>query len=275
MLPASFITDLNPLIIASPTIRSGTTLLQRLLCSATNALIYGETCAHDLELFLTVHQSRVLMYGMGKPRYAASLSQVEAGDVNDWILDLMPDIDGYLDHLGRSCFSLLTYCRDYAVAAGRPVWGVKAPGLKIPMLDLIRQTMPQARFIYIHRDILDCLRSAKARQSVRSESEVKAFCQSWAVNLRYALRLSHEPFMQLLNYAELIAEPEKCLPLIAAFTGAQEIKVDVLRRKINTRANDASASLPGYIEPAALTDAEMRIACELTAPLREQLYGLG
>jgi hypothetical protein len=272
VLPASFITDLNPLIIASPTIRSGTTLLQRLLCSATNALIYGETCAHDLELFMTVCQSRALMYGAGKPGYAASLSQVQAGDVNDWILDLMPNIDGYLDHLGRSCFGLLTYCRDYAVAAGRPVWGLKAPGIKIPTLDLIRQTMPQARFIYIHRDVVDCLRSAKARQAVRSEPEVKEFCQSWAVNLRYALKFSHEPFMHMLNYAELIAEPEKCLPLIAAFAGTQAIRADVLRRKINTRAHDASASAPGYIEPATLTDAEMRIACELTASLREQLY---
>ena len=273
MLPALFITDLNPVIITSPTIRSGTTLLQRLLCSATNALIYGETCAHDLELFLTVYQSRALMYGMGKPGYAARLSRVQAGEVNDWILDLMPGIDGYLEALGRSCFALLTYCRDYAASAGRPVWGLKAPGMKIPTLDLIRQTMPQARFIYIHRDIVDCLRSAKARQTVRSEPEVKEFCRSWAANLDYALGFSHEPFVHILSYAELIAAPGKCLPQIAAFAGAQGIRADVLRRKINTRPRDAGPGPRDYIEPATLTDAEMQIVCDLTSPLRGQLYG--
>src|SRR6185295_800298 len=174
--PRIFITELDPVIITSPTIRSGTTLLQRLLCSATNALIYGETCAQDLEVFLTLYRSRALMYSVGKPNYAASLSHVRAGDVNDWILDLMPDIDGYLEQLGRCCFSLLTYCRDYAVGAGRPIWGLKAPGFKPHTIALIRQAMPQARFLYIHRDVVDCLRSAKARQTVRSELEVKEFC---------------------------------------------------------------------------------------------------
>lgn len=272
MLPAAFVTDLNPIIITSPTIRSGTTLLQRLLCSATNALIYGETCAQDLELFLTLYPSKAMMYNIGKPDYAASLSRVQAGDVNDWILDLMPDIDGYLAQLSRGCFSLLDYCRDYAVGAGRPVWGVKAPGFKPHTMALIRQAMPKSRFIYIHRDVLDCLRSAKARQTVRSEQDVKEFCTSWADNLGYALNLRHEPFMLLLEYAELIAEPAASLQQMAAFSGAQEMRLEVLNRKINTRLSDASASAPGYIEPAELTDAEMQTACDLTSPLRQQLY---
>jgi hypothetical protein len=32
--------------------------------------------------------------------------------------------------------------------------------------------MPRARFIYIYRDILDCLKSAKARALVNSPAEV-------------------------------------------------------------------------------------------------------
>lgn len=61
-------------------------------------------------------------------------------------------------------------------------------------------------------------------------------------------------------------------PLSVAGAGVQGMRADVLARKINTRANDANASTPGYIEPATLTDAEMQIVCDLTAPLREQLY---
>jgi hypothetical protein len=270
--PAIFITELDPIIITSPTIRSGTTLLQRLLCSATNALIYGETCAQDLEFFLTLYPSKAMMYNIGKHAYAASLDKVQGGDVNDWLLDLMPDIDGYLAQLGRCSFALLDYCRDYAVTAGRPIWGLKAPGFRPHTIALIRQAMPRSRFIYIHRDVVDCLRSAKAKQAVCSEQEVKEFCNLWADNLRYALSLSQESSIFLLNYAEFMAEPGASLQRIAAFSGAQGMKPEVLGRKINARPSDAGASASGYIEPATLTDAEMQIVSDLTAPLREQLY---
>ena len=54
-LPQQLISDLDPLVITSPVIRSGTTLLQRLLCSSPSALIYGELCAQDLEFFLNLY----------------------------------------------------------------------------------------------------------------------------------------------------------------------------------------------------------------------------
>ena len=50
--PTAFVTDLDPMIITAPTIRSGTTLVQRLLCSSTRGLIFGEPIAQDLEFFV-------------------------------------------------------------------------------------------------------------------------------------------------------------------------------------------------------------------------------
>src|SRR5215470_18796534 len=100
---ATFANDLDPLIISAPTVRSGTTLLQRLLCSATNALIFGENCAQDLEFFLGAYISKRLMYHHYRDRFTETLTRVNSGATDDWILDLMPDIDGYLQALGRSC----------------------------------------------------------------------------------------------------------------------------------------------------------------------------
>jgi hypothetical protein len=61
--PSNFLSlDLDPLIIGSPTPRCGTTLLQRLLCSSQHALIYGEKCAQDLELFLNIYTFKVQEY---------------------------------------------------------------------------------------------------------------------------------------------------------------------------------------------------------------------
>src|SRR5689334_18970654 len=98
-------TDMDPVIITSPTIRSGTTLLQRLLCSAPKGFIFGENCAQDLELFLRVYFSKSLMYSFNKRQFAETLGAFINGQPQGWIIDLMPDIDEYLQTLSRSCLA--------------------------------------------------------------------------------------------------------------------------------------------------------------------------
>ena len=76
--------ELDPLVITAPTIRSGTTLLQRLLCSSRKALIYGELCAQDLEFFLHFYTCKVQQYDCRREEVATSLHKVLSGEVNDW-----------------------------------------------------------------------------------------------------------------------------------------------------------------------------------------------
>src|SRR5512136_1426094 len=102
--PNAVVTDLDPLIVTSPTPRSGTTLLQRLLCSSPSTLIFGEKCAHDLELFLNIYTYKVQEYNFQREKYQQDLEKVLRGEVNDWILDLTPDIDGYLAAMQRAAF---------------------------------------------------------------------------------------------------------------------------------------------------------------------------
>src|SRR2546428_5771682 len=92
----TIVSDLDPLVITAPTIRSGTTLLQRLLCSSHRALIYGELCAQDLEIFLNLYAFKSQQYNSRREEAAVALEQVLAGDVNNWIPGLMPEISGYL-----------------------------------------------------------------------------------------------------------------------------------------------------------------------------------
>jgi hypothetical protein len=264
-LPASeVLTDLDPLIITSPVTRSGTTLLQRLLCSAENTRIYGETCALDLEFFLNVYTSKALMYQANRRQFAHTRERVAAGETNAWILDLMPDLNGYLQALGRGCFAGLVCCRDEAVRAGRPVWGIKCPAWSPPVLRLLYTQIPRGRFLYIHRDVVDCLKSAKAQQMVRSEQEVAAYCRAWIDNLTYALGLAEDPRMLLVSYADLVADPATSLERIAAFSGARRMDPHVLDHRINTWTGAGNC----YVPPAELTDREMHLALELTAALR-------
>ena len=144
-------------------VRSCTTLLHHLLCSSDNALIFGEKCAEDLELLLGIYVSKVMMYTYYRDRFTETLNYINTGKTDDWILDLMPDLDGYLNAFGRSCFSGIEYCREYAIRAGRPVWGFKFPGWKRQTIQLMREIMPACHLIYIYRDAVACLKSANAR----------------------------------------------------------------------------------------------------------------
>lgn len=264
ILPPEVASDLDPLVVTSPTIRSGTTLLQRLLCSSRDALVYGEECGKDLELMLQIYASKVMAYRHSRPRLSAILRSVSGGEVNQWIADLMPDVDGYVGAFGRASLAGLAYCRDYAAALGRPVWGIKYPGWPPHVIGLIRQAMPKSRFIIIYRDVADCLRSAKARGSVGSEQAARQFCGDWKNNLSFMLAMRDDPSVLLLKYAELVTKPESVIEAIAGFTGALDIRPETLSHRINA-GGGRTTNQPDYIEPAALTETEKIIADEAAA----------
>lgn len=263
-------TDLDPLVITSPTPRCGTTLLQRLLSSSHSALIYGEKCAQDLELFLNIYTFKIQEYNYARAGYQQELEKVLRGEVNDWILELMPDLDGYLSVLQKSALAGITYCRDYALQAGRPVWGLKYPGWSPVSVRLMRNLMPGSRFIFILRDLTACLKSAKAQHLVQTKAEVREFCRKWVEGVAYADSLAGDQAALVLNYEDLVAWPEETLAQIASFSGLQDIDRSVLDHKINVWMGQQFAvqSKDGYIPPAELVNEELAIVDEMTALLQ-------
>jgi hypothetical protein len=274
-LPASaLLTDLDPLIITSPAIRSGTTLLQRLLCSSQKTLIYGELVAQDLEFFLNLHAIKTQEYSYYRSFFEGGLKQILAGDANNWIPDLMPDVDEYLAAFGQAAFSGIRYCRDYAQRLGRPVWGVKYPGWKPAFIRLLRSLMPRARFIVITRELEACARSAKAQIQFSSGSELKEFCRTWVEGMDFWRSVKGDPAVLALTYEELTVAPEVTLGRLAGFTGVEDIKPDVLHRKINTWTGSKALldAQNGYVQPAELTDAEQQIIDQVTVEFRRKVY---
>jgi hypothetical protein len=263
--------DLDPLIITSPTPRCGTTLLQRLLCSSPRALIYGEKCAIDLELLLNIYTFKTQEYNYGRAGYGQELQKVLRGEVNDWILELMPDIDGYLAVLQKSALAGIAYCRDYALQAGRPVWGFKHPAWSPVTIRLIRNFVPGARFIFILRDLGACLKSAKAQRLVVREPEMRDFCQKWAEGVACANSMRDDKAILVLNYEDLVNQPEDTLASLARFSGLQDMDRSVLDHKINVWMGQqfSTQSKDGYIPPAALTEAELAMVAETMAYLRQ------
>ncbi len=263
-----FTSDLDPLIVTSPIQRSGTTLLQRLLCSAPNTLIYGEGAAADLEFFLTVHAMKVQEQGMWRQVNQQKMERVLRGDVNDWILDLKPDAEGYLLALQKAAFAGAAYCRDFAIAHGHPVWGFKHPAWSPQTIKTLRRLMPRARLLIIVRELLPSLKSAKAQHMMDSDEQLRQLCQSWLNGMAYLRELSGDPSVLFVHYEELIEQPEKTLAAVSAFSGANGMDRLVLEHKINIWPGRGFAGQAGdgYIPPAELTERELKMIEAMTAP---------
>ncbi len=257
--------DLDPLIVTSPLQRSGTTLLQRLLCSAPNTLIYGERAAQDLEFFLSIHSMKVQESLFRRNLNQRVLDRVLYGDVNDWILDLTPDADGYLLALQEAAFAGVAYCRDFAREHGRPIWGFKYPAWSPAVLRLLRRLMPRARLLFVSRDLLPSLRSAKAQHMIDTEQQLRQLCQTWIAGMAFIMELDDEPGVLSVRYEDLVEEPQQVLASISAFSGASPIDISVLQHKINIWPGQEFSvqSHDGYIPPVDLTEQERRIVDEV------------
>lgn len=252
---------LKPILVTSPTIRCGTTLLQRLLCSSTNALIYGEEIAKDLEMQLQLFASRKMIYAHSRARFAGSLDRVMQGDTNDWIPDLMPDIDGYLLSLHQGAFAGLSYCRQHANDNGRELWGFKFPGWPPHMMRMLLDTMPSTNVIYISRRLAECVRSAKAWGELQSDADTQRFCAQWAAHMNFMRKWQDSRSLLMLQYEELVHEPGRTIEQLCGFLPFKALKSEVLLHKINNlvEGRDTRRDHNDYIEPAVLTTHELNM----------------
>lgn len=250
------LTDLDPILIAAPIQRSGTTLLQRLLSSSPHALIYGESCANDLNLLLGLWLQKNSMYGRGETWRAEQLENVLKGEVNDWIPDLMPDITSYLDHFEGAISSFLQFFAAFAQKQGRDHWGVKLPGWNTAQLEQILRLMPQTRIVYIVRDLEACVRSAKLIQFCQDLSGIQQFGQHWLLNLQEAQRRLQRKEVLWIAYQELVSEPQRVIEQLEHFTGVSGIDLEVMKHRINDYQQNLS-------EPPGLHADELALVAEI------------
>ncbi len=233
---------INPLLVASPTVRAGTTLLQRLLCSAPNTLIYGEFCAHELFMATQMYLLKEQQLSMGQTYRKEQMAQVLSGEVDQWIPDLMPDPKEWLEVIRKTSFQQFEYMKSYALRQSRPIWGMKMAGWNPHSLHQIMGLFPGTRLIYMVRNAGDCLRSAKAMDMVGEENE-QQFLQSWTYNHNTVRQLIAPDRVLYVAYEELINAPSSIIEKLESFSGAEGINIEVLSKKIN---NDGS-----YVQPVS------------------------
>ncbi len=189
------------------------------------------------------------------------LEQVLAGDTNEWIADLMPEMKGYLERLTPSYLSIFDYYRDFARDKGRPIWGFKMAEWPAHNLVQALRMFPKAKLIYIHRPLADCVRSAKTMEIIQSENDVQQFGHQWLQGVQFLVPQANPAQLLWLDYELLLQSPEEQIARIAAFSGAEGIQLEVMQRRINTFTyyQQEEHQVEGYLPPSSLSAAEEAI----------------
>ncbi|MCB0663604.1 MAG: sulfotransferase [Saprospiraceae bacterium] len=245
--------DYSPILIAAPTVRSGSTLLQRLFCSSSNSLIYGETVAHDIDLAINLYVSKKLYMGQGGDWRIEQMDKVLSGDVNDWIADLTPYPTEYLKALEASIWSNLSFLENFAAEKGRTIWGVKLPGWNPFQLRNTLDTLPNAKLVYLIRDLKSCVQSAKRKDMIKTLPEIENFALQWKNSIEAVTHKINHPKL-ILKYEDLIHSPDGSLRYLEDFTGIKHINKSILEEKINNFARFEGDAV--YQSPSKLTEQE-------------------
>ena len=265
--------ELNPILICAPTARSGTTLVQRLMCSADNGICFGENLFGEMLLISRYVKGQVQFHENYREAETTGLEAVLGGDTARWMPDLSPEIESYKTALIRTFYVLPKYAQDYAVDIERPVWGMKRPSLDYQSLSLIMTLLPGARMIYVYRNIIDCLRSAKARGFVKTNEDVVKTCVEWRENMGAIGRWATEKRLLMLRYEDLVSDPAGIIPGVGRWVGLENIKLDVMDVKINTWKGEGEGRSPDqYVPPIDLTEEEMGIVRQEAGAALHRLY---
>ena len=241
--------DLAPLIILSAAPRMGTTLVQRLLCSARDCLIYGDTVGNDAAFLVSWLSSKQFAIRSQAGRFDPMLEAVLAGDTSEFIADLSPESEGYLDRLEKVAAGPLIHCQAEARGHGRSIWGWKHAGAQSWFIGMLPGILPKARIICVDRDLADTVRSAKAVQLVGPGADFQRFVsETIAARSAIASLAGRLPVFNL-KLQDLLEDTEKVVSDLESFAGCSRINREVISVKVNHPNSP-------WIPPMALTAEE-------------------
>lgn len=267
--------DLTPILVSGPVARTGSTLLQRLICSAENGICYGENIFGEILETATAVMSRLQIHAQLQDSEKQALENVLGGRTDLWIPHLSPEYSGYMNAILSQFYVLPTHTQHYSSVIGRPHWGMKRPACDLSTLRMLRSLMPSARTVYIYRNIFDCIRSAKARQFVASTDDIREMVLDWRNNIIDIEQADAEDKIILIKYEDLTANPESQLARLEKETGLRGIDRGVMAVKVNTwTGSDSGKGLAPdqYIPPAEIDEAERTLIRETAGDLLVRLY---
>lgn len=257
----------KPIFVLSTIWRSGSTLLQRTLCTDLDILMWGEPYA-DCNLLASMARSAMALTQDEWPssdHFATGIEHVFAQPENYFIANLYPQTsylrDGHRALLDRT-FS------DSAKAKGRERFGIKFVRLGLEEANYLEWMYPDAKFIFLVRNPWDCWRSYKGyawtyRWPKQVVSKVGQFAMLWKKQTSELLQFTGENSM-ILRYEDFLKDDFDWDGL-REFTELPNITKKALEKKITGVR----------IEPLAVDELDVAVIQKICGPLANQLGYLG
>lgn len=263
----------TPILITAPTARCGTTLLQRLINSSRQAIIYGEN-AHFTETAPTALYA-ALQFMVADPAAHAAMeaarNRLADGETEFWSNAALPPMMVYGALMIDAFYRAIDFYDADARKGGFEIWGMKFPLGRIETIRQLLAFLPRLRVVIVYRDVVDCVASAKSRGFVSDDGQIHEFCDQWARNMGWIETLEG-PEVSVVRYETLVGSPADGLSRLARFLQIEGMNPAVMERRINTFERDSGPgeSASGYLSPTALTDEELKIVRNRADDMRQR-----
>ena len=214
-----------PLLVLAAGQRCGSTLVQRLLSSHPEVLIWGE---HAGQLREVLAAGAGLNVWMGKHAEHAWLGYARSGH-QSFMANLMPEA-GAIDEAMRAFVESL-FARP-AAALGRQVWGFKEVRYGLAEAVAFQKLFPDCRVVHVMRDPRDILRSLEVwERGSWPRSDTELAIQDWArVGASFWCEPADlPPWVLRVRYEDLIVDPSYWRSRIAEHCG---LEVDLLDQSV-------------------------------------------
>jgi len=240
--------------------RTGSTLVQRLLISTGEIMIWGEHAGILLE---GLHRIVAGMDEWISQRAACHLEQFHQQGWNAWIPNVNPRHEAFV---AGARAALLEALAVPARQMGYRRWGFKEIRYNGSAVSLLRILFPDAPIVVLVRHPADALRSIKVTAWYEKDhgARPESFLAAWALSSS-SLAASASKFngVLVLRYEDLVGDPDRFVGTIAKHVGIDVDRFD--RAAIATRLRGGpGAPMP---EPAAL---DTRDRAALAAPSVQQ-----
>jgi Sulfotransferase family len=266
-----------PLLILAAGQRCGSTLVQRLLSSHPEVLIWGEHAGQLRELLAVGEHLSGWSAEHGEP---GRLGYARSGH-QSFMANLTPE-SVHIDDAVRAFLEVL-FAKP-AADAGRPVWGFKEVRYGFAEAAAVQKLFPDCRVVHIVRNPRDILRSLEVwERGEWPRSDTELAIEDWVrVGASFWAPEAELPAWVLrMRYEDLIADPESWRVRIAEYCGLAPELLDarVFDRRIHAvglggrvrRSILDFAELPASMRALLDSDEVRRVATACGYPLDDRV----
>jgi hypothetical protein len=239
----------DPIFIFASGNRCGSTLLQRLLNSNQDILIWGEQHGCLRDILPASEAFADWSFDKDDERDTFRLRGYD---------NFLPNLSPPPEHIQRATQRYVEMLfAEPAAKLGRRIWGFKEVRYPVTIALLLQDYFPGARFIHLTRSIEDCLLSLKRWEAtgVWSRAWTLQSIENWVlVNQGFLYRGRKLNNLLSVRYEDMTAEePQAFAARVAAFLGLPPASLDaaVFRRKLNG-TDPGAPSIPLTADERAL-----------------------